>query len=156
MPAPGPDPNRAPADAAYAVFRPVRARRVAWGMAVVFLAAMTVLALVVPGAGLWDRVGFVVTGLLVAWFLSRQAGVRAVPSPEGLVVRNLFLSRTLEWPQVVSVRFGPDTPWVQLDLADGDTLSVMAIQRSDGQRADGEARRLAALVARGSRTPRDD
>jgi hypothetical protein len=43
-----------------------------------------------------------------------------------------------------------------LDLSDGDVLAVMAIQRADGARALAEARRLATLVAVGSRTPRDE
>jgi hypothetical protein len=45
---------------------------------------------------------------------------------------------------------------VQLDLDDGDTLAVMGVQRSDGERARQEARRLATLVAARQRTARDD
>ena len=146
----------APHPELYAPFRPVRARRVAWAVAVFAVVVLTVLAFAVPDVTWVDRVAFIGTGLLVAWFMSRQAGVSAIPSVDGLVVRNLFLGRRLEWPEIVSVRFGPDRPWVQLDLADGDTLSVMAIQRADGARAEAEARRLATLVAAGSRTLRDD
>ena len=36
---------------------------------------------------------------------------------------------------------------MQLDLADGETLGVMAVQRADGASADAEAARLAALAA---------
>lgn len=140
----------------YEPFRPVRARRVAWAVAFVSVAVLATVGLALPGdVPWWDRAGFIATGLVIAWFMARQAGVRAEPSPSGLVVRNLFLGRTLEWAEIVSVRFGPDRPWVQLDLADGDTLSVMAIQRSDGAYAQAEARRLANLVAIGSRTDHD-
>ena len=52
--------------------------------------------------------------------------------------------------------FGGGEPWVTLDLADGDTLAVMAIQRADGEDAVAEARRLATLVDVHSRTDRDD
>lgn len=139
------------------VFRPVRARRVAYPVAALILVAMLGVAFLVPGVdALGDRVGFVLLGLGIAWFCHRQASVQAVPSETGLVVRNLLLSRTLEWAQVVDVRFGGGRPWVQLDLSDGDTLAVMAVQRADGVRAEAEASRLATLVALHSQTERDD
>lgn len=135
----------------YAPFAPRRARRVALTFAVLVAATVLGIALLAPDSfSPGDRVGFVVLGALVVWFLLRQAGVRAVPSADGLAVRNLLLGRRLEWAQIVSVRFG-DRPWVQLDLDDGDTLAVMGIQRSDGARAVAESRRLAALVERHSR-----
>jgi hypothetical protein len=136
----------------YRPFRPIKARRIAWALAVITVVVLTVVGLIIEGAPLLDRLAFIATGLVVAWFMSRQAGVRAVPSESGLVVKNLFLGRTLEWPEIVSVRFGADRSWVQLDLADGDTLAVMAIQRADGDFAEKEARRLATLVEYGSRT----
>lgn len=112
---------------------------------------MTALAIWVPGVGALDRVGFAAVGLGIAGLLYRQATVAAVPTADGLRVRNLFLTRQLAWPEIVNVRLGDD-PWVRLDLADGDTLSVMGIQRSDGpQRVHAEASRLADLVAAHSR-----
>jgi hypothetical protein len=107
-------------------------------------------------AGAGDRVGMVAFGVGAAWLLVRLASVRADAGPAGLVVRNIARTRTVAWAEVVSVRFGPDRPWVQLDLADGETLAVMAVQRADGAHAQAEARRLASLVARYSATPRDD
>jgi hypothetical protein len=80
---------------------------------------------------------------VVAW---RYASIRAVPSRDGLLVRNLVLSRTLTWPEIIGVQFGGGEPWVSLDLDDGDTLAVMAIQRADGDVSGREASRLAALV----------
>lgn len=71
-------------------------------------------------------------------------------------MRNLVHRRRLAWAEIVSVRFGHGRPWVQLDLADGTTLAVMGIQRSDGALANREARRLATLVARHTATSRDD
>jgi hypothetical protein len=61
-------------------------------------------------------------------------------------VRNLVLTRTLEWAEVVGVQFGGGEPWVTLDLEDGDTVAVMAIQKADGDVSGREASRLAALV----------
>ena len=131
-----------------ATFAPRRTRQVALGLAAGVTVLVVALAVLVPTDFRWpDRLGFLLVGALIDGFLWRQATVRAVPSQRGLHVRNLFLSRDLEWAQVVSVRFG-DRPWVQLDLDDGDTLAVMGVQRSDGERAKAEARRLAALVER--------
>ena len=95
-------------------------------------------------------------GLAMAWFCWREASVRAEVDEQGITVRNLMLTRRLEWAEVVAVRFGQGRPWVQLDLSDGDVLAVMGVQQSDGARAVAESRRLAALVAIHSRTLRDD
>jgi hypothetical protein len=138
-------------------FRPHRARRVAYPIGALWLFTMMALAVFLPvELSLLDRGGFVFVGLVVAWFMHRQASVVAVPSDRGLHVRNLFLSRDLDWPEIVSVRFGGGQPWVALDLADGDTLAVMAIQRADGGRGVAESRRLATLVEDHSRTDRND
>ncbi|CCH80260.1 putative conserved membrane protein [Nostocoides japonicum T1-X7] len=133
---------------AFAVFRPRRGRIVAITFAVLVLAAFTLVAIVAPGAE-WkpfDRALVIAFGLAIAWFLLRFAMIRAVPTRESLVVRNLLTSRTLEWSEIVSVEFAGADPWVSLDLADTDELAVMAIQRADGPRARKEAARLAALV----------
>jgi PH (Pleckstrin Homology) domain-containing protein len=89
----------------------------------------------------------------VLWRFARLA---AIPADDALVVRNLSGDRRLEWAEIVTVRFGGGEPWVTLDLADGETLAVMAIQRADGADAVAEARRLATLVDLHSRTERDD
>lgn len=141
-------------------FAPRLARWVAWSVAVAVVALAFALALALPsvagdGVTPGDRVGIAGFGVLVGWFLSRHARVRAVPDAQGVVVRNLLLSRRVAWAQIVSVRFGQGRPWVQLDLADGDTLAVMAIQAADGSWAMVEAGRLATLVALHSATDRD-
>ncbi len=146
---------------AYRPFRPRAARLVCLPLAALSLGLMVGLAVALPAVtgvrlGAGDRVGFVSLGVAMAWFLLREAGVRADAGPAGLVVRNLVRTRRLAWAEIVSVRFGPDRPWVHLDLADGETLPVMAVQRADGDRARAEARRLATLVAAHSTTPRDD
>lgn len=150
-----------PSEDPYRPFRPRAARWVSTAVAVLVVVVILGLAVLVPSYATvtvaWlDRAGLALLAAGGAWFLLRHAGVRADPSPEGLTVRNLVTTRTVTWPEVVSVRFGHGHPWVQLDLADGETLAVMGIQRSDGAFAVAEARRLATLVARHSQTPRDD
>ncbi len=143
-------------DGTWAPFRPVRGRRTALGFAIAQAVVLIVLAVVVPGGTPIDRVGFLAVAAGVGWVLLRFGLLRAQPSPAGLVVQNLVRREELRWEQVVAVRFGDGDPWVMLDLSDGDVLAVMAIQRADGTYALAEARRLATLVAAGSRTPRDD
>ena len=142
-------------------FRTRAARLVGTALAGAMLVMVTVLALLLPGVAperttAGDRVGIVLFGIAVAVVLLRHAGVRADPDEDGLTVTNLVFRRRVLWPQVVSVRFGQGRPWVQLDLADGGTLAVMAVQAADGRFAREEARRLATLVAVHSRTSRDD
>ena len=144
----------------HAPFRPRRARVSALAIAAVQLVLLAVVALLLPGTGpvafqWYDRLGMVAVGGSVAWFLTRFALLEATPSESGLRVRNLFVVTELAWAQIVTVRFGGGGPWVTLDLADGDTLAVMAVQRADGERGAAEARRLATLVELHSRsTPR--
>nr|WP_232514753.1 MULTISPECIES: PH domain-containing protein [Cellulomonas] len=136
-------------------FRPRLARTASLVLAGVVVTATVVLVVLMPGLTSLDVASFAVFALAIVWFCWRQASVRAVPDEDGLTVRNLLVTTRLTWAQVVAVRFG-DSPWVQLDLADGDTLAVMGIQRADGELARAQARRLATLVAARTRTDRDD
>jgi hypothetical protein len=160
-PPPGPDPADRPdrPDRArlYAPFRPRAARTVSLAFGVAVLVGTVALLLALPGFfSPADMAGVALFGGAISWFCWREASVRADVDERGIVVRNLMLTRRLEWAEVVSVRFGSGRPWVQLDLADGDVLAVMGVQQADGARARSEAGRLAALVEIHSRTPRDD
>ncbi len=117
--------------------------------------ALGVLAVVVFSAvavGLYansrsaDRLLLIVFGLAIAAVAWRYASIRAVPDRQGLVVRNLLVTRTVPWADVERVEYGGGTPWPSLHLNDGDVVAVMAIQRADGTFGDAEASRLAALV----------
>ncbi|TQM58300.1 PH domain-containing protein [Humibacillus xanthopallidus] len=140
-----------PAPDAFATFRSRRGRAVALGVAWTALIVFGGLAVLMPveTLGHWsiiDRLMFFALGVVIAVVAWRYASISAVPSREGLIVRNLVLTRTLTWPEVVGVQFGGGEPWVTLDLDDGDTLAVMAIQKADGEVSGREASRLAALV----------
>ena len=137
----------------YAVFRPRRGRRVALTMAVLSLLIFAGGALSLPqtaplsaGWGVLDRLLLASCGVIVSALLWRYASIRAVPSTQGLVIRNLVTTRTLEWAQIVRVLFGGGAPWVSVDLDDTDTVAVMAIQKADGAFGRAEAARLSALV----------
>ncbi len=148
--APGAGP--APSDP-YAVFRPRRGRRVAATMAALSMLIFTGGAISLPrvdplfgGWGVLDRLLLVSCGAAVSALLWRFASIRAIPSTQGLVIRNLLTTRTLEWAQIVRVLFGGGAPWVSVDLDDTDTVAVMAIQKADGAFGRSEAARLSALV----------
>ncbi|WP_245706814.1 PH domain-containing protein [Austwickia chelonae] len=137
----------------YAVMRPRRGAAVALALSAMVLVAFTYAAITVPGRegqkadwGILDRTMIFVSGAAIAWFIWRFASIRATPSPEGIVVRNLLLTRTVDWTQIVRVQYGGAAPWARLDLSDADTVAVMAIQKADGAHAQALAARLAALV----------
>jgi hypothetical protein len=139
----------------YEPFRPRFARWVSLGVMWLVVVGTVVVVLLSRNLARGDQVGFVAFGALVAWFCWREASVSAKPDDEGLTVRNLVVTTRLQWAEVVAVRFGDGNAWVQLDIANGDTLAVMGIQRADKDFAQDEARRLATLVAEHSRTERD-
>lgn len=137
----------------YAVFRPRRGAMVAWGCALAVLVVFGGLAILAPGGwNVADRILLAAFAVLVAAGLARFGMVRAVPSQDGLLVINLVHRRELEWAEILRVNtFAGGNPWVVLELTDTEDLSVMGIQRADGDFGRGEAERLAALVHHHSR-----
>ncbi len=139
-----------------APFRPRRGRVVPLVMGTVAVVLTGVVALGMGALGSWgvaDQLMLLGLGLAIAGFLWRYASIRAVPREEGLTVRNLLLTRTVAWDEILAVRFPEGDPWVTLELDDTDVLAVMAVQRVDGERGRREAVRLATLVARRRTTP---
>ncbi len=145
--------GRPPADSGdpFEVFRPRRGRFVAIGLTVAALTIFTTVGLTISPSRVlpfhaFDRGLIVMVGVLLSLLFWRYATIKAVPSREGLVVRNLFRTTTVTWPQVVGLQFEFGMPWPTLFLSDTETLAVMAIQRSDGPYSLTQASRLAALV----------
>lgn len=142
----------------YAPFRPVTGRWVAGAAALASLVVFGLAALLSPmplnlspSMELLNRLSVALIGVVLALFLVRYALIRAEPSPSGLRVVNIVRSHDLEWAQVVRVGFSGGAPWAVLELTDTEEVAVMAIQRADGQRAQREAARLAALIEHHSR-----
>jgi hypothetical protein len=52
---------------------------------------------------------------------------------------------------VVGVRLLRDDPWMLLDLSDGQALAAMGVQKSEGERAQRQARDFARLVTEHTR-----
>ncbi len=143
------------------VFRPVRARRVVYAVAVAVLATLVALALALPGGGPhpWgpgSRIGVVVFALGTVYLLHRLADVRVEASDAGVLVVNVLGRRRLEWAEVVGVRLLRDDPWMLLDLSDGDALAAMGVQKSEGDRARRQAAEFARLVTEHTRVAGHD
>ncbi|MFN8084791.1 MAG: PH domain-containing protein [Dermatophilaceae bacterium] len=131
-------------------FAPFRSRRAR--VVTLTLGAVAVLVFAAVAVGLYvssgrpDALLLVVFGLAVAAVCWRYASISAIPDREGILVRNLLLTRRVAWSKVERVDYGGGAPWATLVLDDGDALAIMAIQRADGPSAQAEASRLAALV----------
>ena len=149
MSAPAPPPIDAP-------FRPRRGRLVPLVMGATALVLTSAVAVGMGALGSWggaDQLLMVGLGATIAAFLWRYASIRAVPGEEGLTVRNLLVTRTVAWDEILAVRFPEGDPWVTLELDDTDILAVMAIQRVDGERGREEGVRLATLLGRRRSSP---
>lgn len=94
-----------------------------------------------------------VAGVLAVLYGIYRTSARAEDT--GLTVTNGYRVHRYEWAEVVRVSLGPNRPWVLLDLADGSTVSVMAIQTSDKTLAVRSVRELASILAQRTRTDHD-
>lgn len=131
-------------------FRPRATLTVCVGLAVTFVAGAAFLLATLsrsPGEHTFDRVAIVVVAAIAVIVSFLMGRVRAVADDGGLVVRNPLRTRRYAWAEIVAVRFGRDDPWVALDLADGTSVPVIAIQASDGARSRRDAAWLRARVA---------
>ena len=103
------------------------------------------------GWGLGSRLAVVVFALGCVWFLHRLASVRVVTDDDGATVVNILRRRRLEWSEIVGVRLSRDDAWMMLDVSDGTALAAMGVQRSEGERAQQQARDFARMVTEHSR-----
>ncbi|WP_237555457.1 MULTISPECIES: PH domain-containing protein [unclassified Streptomyces] len=133
-------------------FRPVVTRVVLLTMGVALFAVLTAVAVAMPheGAAPWstgERIVVSLTGALFCAVLVLLSRPKAVAETAGLTVVNLTVKRRLAWPEVLAVHLRNGDAWVHLDLADGTSLAVMAIQPGIAKRqALRDALRLRALV----------
>lgn len=144
------------ADPGRTVFRPVRARVVVYTIAVAVLVTMVALAVALPDSGphpwgIGSRLGVVAFGLAAVFLLHRLADVRVEASEAGVLVVNVIGRRRLEWAEVVGVRLLRDDAWMLLDLSDGQALAAMGVQKSEGERAQRQAREFARMVTEHTR-----
>jgi Bacterial PH domain len=92
-------------------------------------------------------------GLSVLWGIAR---CRVVARDDGVTIVNMVTKRRYDWAELVEISLRGSAPWATVDLADGTTSNVMAIQGVDGDRALTSVRELAGVIAAKSRTNRND
>ena len=134
-------------------WRPFGAR-----IAVIFFGAMLVLLCAFAWFGFdpeirakftfFQRATIVFIGLLYAAAGYAIARSRVVASEAGVRVVNGYKQRDYEWAEIISIHLPAGAPWATIDLADGTTASMLAIQGSDGDRARAAVRTLRALINR--------
>lgn len=97
---------------------------------------------------LFQRSTIIALGLIYAGVGHALARSRVEASDEGLHVVNGYKSRDYAWAEIVAIHLTAGSPWATIDLADGTTASVLALQGSDGARARDAVRTLRALIDR--------
>ena len=134
-------------------WRPFGAR-----IAVIFFGAMLVVICAFAWFGfdpeirakftLFQRATIFFIGMLYVTAGYAIARSRVVATEAGLLVVNGYKRRELEWAEIISIHLPAGAPWATIDLADGNTASMLAIQGSDGDRARDAVRALRALINR--------
>lgn len=133
-------------------FRPLGVRVATWVFGAVLAATVVAVWLALPAnvqdSFTWLQRGtvllFVAGGAVIAHAMSR---CRVDADEDGLTVVNGYRTRHYEWSQVLGVSLRRGAPWGTLDLSDGTTLSLLAVQGSDGARARRAVREIRAAVA---------
>ncbi|WP_017587336.1 PH domain-containing protein [Nocardiopsis ganjiahuensis] len=117
-------------------WRPRAVRLVAYGLGLLIVATMVVLAAILPEDWrLLDRLLVVGLGLAVAAGLHMLARPRLTATERNVIVVNGIRTHHLAWPEVLDIRMPVGEPWPSLDLSDGTSLPVMGIQSTDGELA---------------------
>jgi hypothetical protein len=134
--------------------RPQRLRIVCWVSAAVVVAICTAIATALrgktEGGGAFntgDQIAMVVLGLLVAAGVLAFTRPRVSADENGIRIRNVIGGYELPWAVVRHVTFTEHSPWASLELADDETVPVMAVQAVDKDYAIAAVRGLRALLA---------
>ncbi|MFE2497823.1 PH domain-containing protein [Streptomyces scopuliridis] len=147
-PAPQPGPSgQSGLPALPVTFRPTRTRAVLLTVGVVMFAVITAIGLALEQLSAGERMSFIFTALLFLGVLALLSRPKVVADDTGVTVVNITRSRRLEWAEILRVNLRPGDPWVFLDLSDGSSLPVLAIQPGIARaHAIRDARALRALA----------
>jgi hypothetical protein len=131
--------------------RPHKARAIAIAVAVVFVVAMTTVAVLLRRSStgayfyLSDQVAMAGIGLILAGAALWFARPRVRADHDGVEVRNMLSARRFAWPEIESVSFPDGSPWARLELADDEYVPILAVQAIDGEHAVTAMRELRRL-----------
>lgn len=129
--------------------------------AFVFAAMMAFLWLMLPAHaraefGWFERLTMLAVFAAILAVLYGVFRTRVTASERGISVTNGYRRHELYWAEIIALSLTDHRPWALLDLTDGSTVAVMALQTSDGPRATRLAHELSLMIADHSRTERDD
>ncbi|MGI8522817.1 MAG: PH domain-containing protein [Nocardioides sp.] len=133
-------------------WRPLGVRVAVWFFGVM-LAVVLVGAWIAIGADERAHISPYQRGTLIAMALGGLAigyglvRCKIVATRAGLEVVNGYRTHTFEWAEVLAVELSGGAPWATLDLADGTSVSALALQGADGERATRAVRQLRRLLA---------
>lgn len=116
------------------------------GAVVSSCAFILAIVMVLIGGHFSNFFGFAAVGMVIFWICYRQASVRIDILPTGLKVRNLFSTKTVNWEEIEKLSFPSGDAWPHLELYNYDPISLMALQRIDGESALAEAQALADTI----------
>lgn len=142
-------------------YRPLGVRVMFTFLAVVLLGVVGFVWLALPASvrATFTPLQTVTLLIMLAFALSVIYGFmrcRVLATESGVDLVNFFTSRHLQWAQILQVNLKRGAPWAVLDLDDGTTVIALALQGSDGQRAQRGVAELRALVESRTRTNRND
>ena len=150
----GHDDGNGDADGAVVRARPQRLRVVCWVSAVLIVGLFALIATALRGQtegggsfAVGDQAAMVGLGVLAAAGVLAMSRPRLEADARGVRIRNIVGGYRLPWSVVRAVRFDDHSPWASLELADDDTVAVMAVQAVDRAYAVTAVRRLRALLA---------
>jgi hypothetical protein len=135
-------------------WRPRAMRWVAYGLALLVVATMGVLAATLPPDWrIQDRVMLFGLGLVIAAILHLLGRPRLVATERNVTVVNSIRTHVLAWPEIVDAQMREGEPWPSVDLSDGSTLAVMGIQSADGDLARRNLAEFRTLLHQRGETP---
>ncbi len=143
------------------VYRPLGARMVSGVAGSVIVALIAFLWVMLPADvraefGWFERGTLLLVFAVIIIVLYGVFRTRVTASERGLSVMNGYHRHDFDWPELVAISLTSHRPWAIVDLSDGSTVAVMALQTSDGPRATRSAREISAMIATRSATDQDD
>ncbi|EID52559.1 Protein of unknown function (DUF2581) [Saccharomonospora xinjiangensis XJ-54] len=132
----------------------IRPHRVVWmsgALAVLLLAVFVTVAVLLRSQDtgvifmVSDQIAMIGVGVFLAGAAMLFATPRVRADSDGVHVRNIGVSRTFGWDEVLSVSFPDGASFARLELPDYEYYSMMAIQAVDRERAVAAVRALRRL-----------
>lgn len=131
--------------------RPRRSSYYAIGTAALLVSAFLIIAILLRNSdtGVYfrpaDQVAMVALGCALAGGALLLARPRLRVDARGVLVRNVFAEKFIEWEHVQGLSFPDGAAWARIELPDDEYIPAMAIQANDRERAADAVQRFRAL-----------